>query len=128
MQVAELQSKVARREASIEKLTKTRATFEKQVTRLVEERDTHIRLYKDLLAVKSEGELIQHLQPKMKYSEEEDVQLEIAMKLSKVEGLERDKEMMAQDIRDLQADIVAWKLEVQKIIIYLCHQIIHIWY
>ena len=80
---------------------------------MVEERDRFIRMYKDLVAVKSKGGFIQSVHPNM----EEDAQLDLAVKLSEIEGLKREKEMMTQEIVDLQNEIAGWKVEVATIII-----------
>ena len=108
MEVTELQNKIARKDAALEKMTNSRATLEERTKRLVEERDRLAQINKDLLAVKSKGELMECVRPNM----EEDAELDLAVKLSEIDSLKKEKEMMTQEILDLQNEIKARELEV----------------
>ena len=76
--------------------------MERRMARLEEERDRLAEQNLTLLAIK-ENLRVQATQLHQK---------EMLVKVTEVEGLTKEKEMKMQEIKDLQHEIEAWKVEV----------------
>lgn len=116
LQMEDLHGKIARKEAAIQNLTDSRSTLERRMTRVVEERDGFaLQNLEEKANLKEQLDQFVAFQRDLEYFKEcvaqqaSQLQTQFATKLSESD---REKEMMTQEITDLQNELEARKMEV----------------
>ena len=114
--VAEFLNTISRKESVIKNMQTQRCTLERRMARLEEERVRLAEQNLTLMAVKAnlKQELSHYDEGNIEWLRVEATQLQkqVLVKVTEVEGLTKEKEMMTQEIKDLQHEIEAWKVEV----------------